>query len=170
MIELLSPKLREARWPGPPARRSFDECQRSVNVRSSILQRSLIERSRSPRNRHGSAQHRTRELLRGHGFREQRALHQIKTHLTHGLVPGPSLHAPSDGAGAEAIGKIKDFATCRLFQPVFDAAGDEFPFDLDFYEGKIIKANQRRPFRANIVNCYADIAEPKPSSERSRQI
>jgi hypothetical protein len=152
MIELLSPKLREARWTGPPARRSFDECQRSVNVRSSILQRSLIERSRSPRNRHGSAQHRTRELLRGHGFREQRALHQIKTHLTHGLVPGPSLHAPSDGAGAEAIGKIKDFATCRLFQPVFDAAGDEFPFDLDFYEGKIIEANQRRLFRANIVN------------------
>ena len=92
--------------------------ERSVNVRSSILQRSSIERSRSPRNRRRSAQHRPRELLRGHGFREEKALHQIKTHLAHGVVPSPSLHASSNGAGAEAIGKIKDLATCRLFRPV----------------------------------------------------
>ena len=75
--------------------------------------------------RHGVAQRGQGEFLCRHRLRKQKALHQIKTHLTHGKKVGSGLHALGYGAGAKAIGKVEDLAAYRLLQPVVGAAGDE---------------------------------------------
>ena len=111
-----------------------------------------------------------RELLCRHRLREQKALHQIKTHLTHGEKVGSGLHALGYGASAKAIGKVEDLAAYRLFQPVVGAAGDELSIDLDLDEGKVVKPNQRRPFRSEIVNRNGDVAEPKLSGDSCHQV
>jgi hypothetical protein len=88
-----------------------------------------------------------REVLRRHGLRQQKALHQIKTYFTHAEKVGSGLDAYGCSASAKAIGKIEDLAAHRLFQAVVSAASDEVSADLDFDEGKVVQPNQRRPIR-----------------------
>ena len=74
--------------------------------------------ARSSGHRHGSAQHGACELLCRHRLCEQKALCQIKTHLTHREKVRSGLHALRDGAYAIAIGEIDNPTARRLFQPV----------------------------------------------------
>ena len=98
------------------------------------------------------AQRGQREFLCRHGLRKQKALHQIKTHLTHGEKVGSGLHALGYGASAKAIGKVEDLAAYCLLQPVVGAAGDELSIDLDLDKGKVVKSNQRWPIRSKIID------------------
>jgi hypothetical protein len=89
-----------------------------------------------------SAQRCTHELFCRHRLPEQKALHRIKAHLTHGEIIGSGLNALSYGASAKAIGKLEDLAAVRLLQPIVSAAVDELLIDLDLDEGKVVKSTQ----------------------------
>ena len=113
----------------------------------------LVDRPVGLLQRHGGlAQHCSSQFLRGHRLGKQKALHQIKTHLTHGEKVGSGLHALGYGASAKAIGKVEDLAAYFLLQPVVGAAGDELSIDRDLDKGKVVKSNQRWPIRSKIID------------------
>ena len=61
-------------------------------------------------------------------------------------------------------------AACCLPQPVVGAAGNELSINLDLGKGKVVKREQRGPFRREIVNRNGDVAETELSRHGLRQV
>src|SRR6266545_5031215 len=115
----------------------------------------------SSRYHHGATRHGLRKLLCRHSLSEQKALYQLEAHLAHRNKVGACLHALGDGACAKAVSEVEDSAANRLFKPIVRAASDECLIDFDLDERKVVKSDERRPFRPEIVDRDGDIVKPK---------
>ena len=91
------------------------------------------------------------------------ALDLIEPHVVRGEKIGAGLHALGDGAGAVVLGQLDDAPAYCLLQPVIRAAVDVLLVDLQFGERETPQLQQRRPFRADIVDGDRDIVQAQTS-------
>ena len=110
------------------------------------------------------------KLPHRHRLAEQVALDLIEPHVVSGEKIGPGLDALGDGAGAVVPGQFDDAPAYRLLQPVVRAAVDVLLVDLQLDEREAPEFQQRRPFRADIVDGDRDIVQAQASCGVHRQI
>ncbi len=105
--------------------------------------------------------HGVQERTHAHWFCEQKALDQIESKLARGDKIGVSLYTDRNSARAELTGDIDDVLAQPPFGTIVSAAGDQFPVDFYFDEGKVPQFRESGAFTAEAIDRDRDLLQPR---------